>query len=70
VTGGTPSAEEEGEKDNMSLLRDILLPNRAWNRRAMASEHPLLYWALRIALAIAAVFLITYFGIQQHPALR
>jgi hypothetical protein len=54
----------------MSLLRDILLPNRAWNRRAMASEHPLLYWALRIALAIAAVFLITYFGIQQHPALR
>jgi hypothetical protein len=50
-------------------VRDILLRNRAWNRRAMASGQPLLYWALPIAPAIAAVVLIMCFGIQQQRAL-
>jgi hypothetical protein len=63
-------AEEVREKDKASPLRDILLPNRAWNRRAMASGQPPLYWALHIALAIAAVVLIMCFGIQQQRALQ
>jgi len=46
-----------------SMLLDTLLPNRAWNRRVKYSgKHRLAYWALRLGLAILAVYLMVHHG--------
>jgi hypothetical protein len=56
----------------LSMLRDTMLPNRAWNQRVRAAdfETGLKYWALRLGLAVLVIAIMYFFGIHQHQELR
>ena len=56
-----------------STLLDTMLPTRAFNQRVSAlpdRRSRLKYWALRIALAIVALAVLSLFGIIQHRQLQ
>ena len=57
----------------LSMLRDSLLPTRAFHQRVKTLADPksrLKYWAVRVVVCVLVLIALSFFSINQHRQLH